>query len=152
MYPFNKSYFALLFLIFACGSPGEKSGEESADNMDRRTEIRLKQYMVKGKELYQTYCMNCHLSDGKGLAQLYPPLAESDYLLEDLPRAACIIKHGKADGVTVNGVLYTQMMPPNPSLSPLEIAEILTYITNSWGNKKGLSSTKDVAKWLEQCE
>lgn len=146
----NDSLFMVLILAFACGPSGEKAKE--GDEMDRRTKIRMQQYMIQGKQLYQAYCMNCHQSDGKGLAQLYPPLAGADYLLENLPRAACIIKHGKADGVTVNGTLYTQMMPGNPDLSPLEIAEILTYVTNSWGNEKGLTTTKEVTKWLEECE
>lgn len=150
----NTTYFlTLLLLLAACGSSNNnQANENTTEETDRRTEIRLTQYTVQGKKLYQTYCMNCHQEDGQGLAQLYPPLAGADFLLEDLPRAACIIKNGKADGVTVNGTLYTQMMPGNPSLTPLEIAEILTYITNSWGNNKGISSTKDVTKWLEECE
>lgn len=149
--------FPLLVLVlvgFACGkSSNERASSEApeANGMDRRTEIRLLQYMVQGKLLYQTYCQNCHQAEGKGLAQLYPPLAGSDYLLKDLPRAACIIKNGKTGAVEVNGVTYNQMMPGNPGLTPIEIAEILTYITNSWGNEAGISSTRDVTKWLEEC-
>ena len=75
----------------------------------------------------------------------------SDYLLEDLPRAACIIKHGQAKEIVVNGVSYNQMMPANP-ISNLEIAEVLTYITNAWGNDKGLTGVKEVDKWLKDCE
>lgn len=144
--------FLPLFFVLACGSATEKSNEtKDTKEMDSRTEIRMKQYMIQGKQLYLTYCANCHQQNGQGLARLYPPLAGADYLLEDLPRAACIIKNGKTDPITVNGVEYTQMMPGNPSLTPLEVAEILTYITNTWGNEAGMSSTRDVTRWLEDC-
>lgn len=145
--------FLLVFSIGCGSSTGERSGDaEKGDATDRRTEIRLHQYKVQGKQLYQTYCQNCHNAEGTGLAKLYPPLAGADYLLEDLPRAACLIKNGKTEEIVVNGVTYNQMMPGNPNLTPLEIAEILTYITNSWDNEKGISSTREVTKWLQDCE
>ena len=119
--------------------------------MTSREEIRLKQYQVQGAKVYATYCANCHQQDGKGLASLYPPLAGSDYLLENLPRAACIVKHGQSKEIVVNGVTYNQMMPANP-ITNLEIAEVLTFIGNAWGNEAGLVGVKDVDKWLEECE
>lgn len=108
--------------------------------------------MVQGKKLYETYCSNCHQTDGKGFAKLYPPLAGADYLLDNLPAAACIIKNGMEGELEVNGVTYNQMMPANQSLTPLEIAEILTYISNSWGNESGLSNARDVSIWLNRCQ
>lgn len=140
------SFFALLF---ACGS-NQKEGEKE-NTMDSREEIRLKQYQVQGAKIYSTYCVNCHQQDGKGLASLYPPLAASDYLLENLPRAACIIKNGQTKEIEVNGVKYNQMMPGNP-ITNLEVAEVLTFIGNAWGNEAGLIGVKDVDKWLKECE
>ncbi|MFK7954070.1 MAG: cytochrome c, partial [Ekhidna sp.] len=81
-----------LILVASCGGTSKKEAKEN--KMDSRAEIRLKQYQVQGAKIYTTYCANCHQQDGKGLASLYPPLAGSDYLLENLPRAACIIKNG----------------------------------------------------------
>ena len=119
--------------------------------MDSRTKIRLKQYQVQGAKIYSTYCANCHQQDGKGLAALYPPLAGSDYLMADFNRAACIIKNGQAKEIEVNGVTYNQMMPANP-LTNLEVAEVLTFIANAWGNEKGLVGVKEVDEWLKECE
>ncbi|WP_425392685.1 c-type cytochrome [Ekhidna sp.] len=136
-------------LLFACGSGEEK--KEEKESMNSRDEIRLKQYQVQGAKVYATYCANCHQQDGKGLASLYPPLAGADYLLENLPRAACIIKNGQSKEIVVNGVTYNQMMPGNP-ITNLEVAEVLTYIGNAWGNEAGLVGVKDVDKWLEECE
>ena len=145
------SFLSISFLV-GCGSKSANSGEaDDTDKMDSRTKIRLKQYQVEGAKIYVAYCANCHQQDGKGLASLYPPLAESDYLLDDLARAACIIKNGQMKEIVVNGETYNQMMPGNP-ISNLEIAEVLTYITNTWGNDAGLTGVKDIDKWLEECE
>lgn len=146
------SFLLLIGLIAACG-PAQKETAEETTTKERTAEeeMRLKQYMVAGKQLYDTYCVACHQAEGKGLAQLYPPLAGADYLLAELPRAACMIKNGKTGEITVNGVVYNQMMPANTNLAPLEIAELVTYITNSWGNEKGLTSVTEVTKWLEEC-
>ena len=150
-----KNLFLLVstvILIASCGGNSSNSGGSEASNKPAsRDEIRLKQYKVEGAKIYATYCANCHQQDGKGLASLYPPLAASDYLLENLPRAACIIKNGQSKEIVVNGVTYNQMMPANP-ISNLEIAEVLTFISNAWGNESGLISVKDVDKWLKSCE
>ncbi|WP_436517605.1 c-type cytochrome [Ekhidna sp. To15] len=141
--------FIISAVLFACGSSEEKS--EKSSSMTSRDEIRLKQYQVQGAKVYATYCANCHQQDGKGLASLYPPLAGSDYLLEDMARAACIVKNGQSKEIVVNGVTYNQMMPGNP-ISNLEIAEVLTFIGNAWGNEAGLIGVKDVDQWIEACE
>ncbi|MEQ9402992.1 MAG: cytochrome c [Cyclobacteriaceae bacterium] len=145
--------FGVLFLgmLVACGGSNKGEKKEGNQPADSRTGIRLKQYKVQGSKVYNTYCSNCHQQDGKGLAALYPPLSGSDYLLENLPRAACIIKHGQFKEIEVNGVKYNQMMPSNP-ITNLEIAEVLTYIGNTWGNEAGLIGVKDVDKWMEECE
>lgn len=140
---------AVLVILASCGG-ASKEGEKE-NKLDSRDEIRLKQYQVQGAKIYSTYCANCHQQDGKGLASLYPPLAASDYLLENLPRAACIIKNGQAKEIEVNGVKYNQMMPGNP-ITNLEIAEVLTFIGNAWGNEAGLIGVKDVDKWVKECE
>lgn len=151
-----KNKFALLlfaFVVLACGNGKEESTDSasSGPQLSARDQVRLKQYRVQGAKVYATYCSNCHQQDGKGLASLYPPLANSDYLLENLPRAACIIKNGQNKEIVVNGVAYYQMMPANP-ITNLEIAEVLTYIGNTWGNEAGLIGVKDVDKWLKECE
>lgn len=140
----------LAVVLFACGSGNEKQNEEKSE-MNSRDEIRLKQYQVQGAKVYATYCANCHQQDGKGLASLYPPLAGSDYLMENMARAACIIKNGQSKEIVVNGVTYNQMMPANP-ITNLEVAEVLTFIANAWDNEGGLVGVKDVDKWLEECE
>lgn len=153
----NKNLSILPFFILAllCSCGGGKKEQTTSDpeeKMDRREKLRFNQYKVKGKELYAVKCAACHQVNGEGLASLYPPLKESDYLLEDLARAACIVKNGQTDEIIVNGETYSTMMPPVSDLSPLEIAEIITYITNEWGNSVGLTDVKTVEGWLAACE
>lgn len=142
-------WYAWVILLGTLGSCG---GTSDTHGMDRRTRIKFEQYMAEGEELYAVHCLNCHQDRGQGLAQLYPPLAASDYLLADIPRAACIIKYGQAEEIVVNGTTYYQKMNAFSKLTNLEIAEILTYITNSWGNEAGIQPVKEVDQWLTHCE
>ena len=142
----------LVIILLSCGNSQSKGDTVSQPKMDRKTRIRLEQYTIQGMSLYTKHCSACHQDSGEGLASLYPPLKGSDYLLEDIPRAACIIKNGLVESIKVNGKPFNQMMPGIPQLTPLEIAEILTYVTNSWGNEAGLTGVKEVEKWLKECE
>lgn len=149
----NKLFIgSLIAVLLSCGSTPSTNRVADFPKMDWQAKIRLSQYIVQGEGLYTKYCSACHQDNGEGLASLYPPLKESDYLLEDVPQAACIIQNGLAEHITVNGKAYSQVMRGLEQLTPLEIAEILTYITNSWGNQSGIAGVKEVEKWLAACE
>lgn len=138
------SVWAILFIAMACGSG---SNTESATANLSSKEL---QYFTNGKVLYERLCANCHNAEGTGLGRLIPPLKGSDYLLGDIPRAAKIIKFGQRGPVTVNGIEYNNPMPANPDLTNLEIVELITYITNSWGNEAKVPSIEDVASYLKE--
>jgi len=141
---------AILFIglmIVACTGKGKKDGEE----MSHGQSVKLEQYMVEGQQLYNQYCSNCHQPNGEGLAKLYPPLKNSDYLKQNTDKAICSMKNGLNGEIVVNGVTYNQMMPGVPTLTELEIAEIATYIYNSWGNDKGMITIKQVQESLKNC-
>ena len=112
---------------------------------------RFQQYFVEGEQLYLKNCSNCHQKDGTGLGRVYPPLAASDFMENHFDEVACLMKKGKRGAITVNGEVYVQAMPGVPSLTELEIAEITTYIYNSWGRKKGLVDVKQVNQSLQSC-
>lgn len=148
----NKSFLYLaLFLIpviwlSSCGGGSEKAGTQNnlgaLSNKDR-------QYFTNGRTLYQTLCISCHMESGEGLGKLIPPLKTSDYLLADVPAISRTIKYGLKGPIRVNAIEYNQPMPGNPRLTNLEIAEILTYISNSWGNEHGPVSIAQVAENLK---
>ena len=143
--------FASVFMI-QCDSGKQGEDEGIYEGMDFRTRIRMRQYMVQGKQLYQIHCANCHGDDGKGLGKLIPPLAKADYFLNDLDRAMCISRNGIKGSMLVNEVEYNQQMPDHKDLTPLEIAEIITYASNSWGNVSGLTEVKQVEAVLAKCK
>lgn len=100
-----------------------------------KTEDPLADSIKRGKEVYATYCVACHMADGKGLENVFPPLAKSDYLMADKKRSIKQVLNGATDPMTVNGVKYTTPMMGFPSMTDQEVADVLNYVRNSWGNK-----------------
>lgn len=106
----------------------------------------LKKSMEAGKDIYQGICLACHLNEGQGIGNVFPPLAKSDYLMADLDRSIKILIEGQQGELTVNGKKYNGVMPA-PGLDDQDIADVLNYIRNSWGNKGDKTVTVDqVAK------
>ena len=111
--------------------------------------IKLEQYYIGGKEVYELNCANCHQKDGKGLKNLYPPVAGSDYL-KDKEKVIYILKNGLSGEILVNGKKYNQPMPANNQLTNLDIAEVVTYIYNEWNAETKITEVKVVAKVLNK--
>jgi len=102
------------------------------------------QRIAAGRVLYNGTCSVCHQQNGEGLASVFPPLANSDYLMADPNRAIEIVMNGMTGPVTVNGNDFNSVMPPMSQLNDDEIANILTFVLNSWGNEDGEISSADV--------
>ena len=94
-----------------------------------------------GKELYEDFCVRCHMTDGKGVKGAYPPLANADYLLNKRIESIKAVKYGLSGPIVVNGVNYNLNME-NMGLDSQEIADVMNYILNSWGNKSEKSVTE----------
>lgn len=113
-------------------------------------EIKRQKYITEGILVYKTNCANCHQTKGQGLAALYPPIAGSDYLANK-NSVICLIRYGQQGEIVVNGKTYNRPMPAQPQLSDLEIAELVTYIYNEWGNETRLTGVKEVTPILKEC-
>lgn len=105
----------------------------------------------ESERLYQVNCMNCHGTNGEGLRQLIPPLADSDFLQENQDRLACIIRHGLKGEVTVNDVSYNYPMPGNQKLSEVDITNIINYINRKWSKGEATVSPGKVKRQLQLC-
>ena len=79
-------------------------------------------------------CMSCHLPNGESKPKIYPPLAKSDYLMEKREASIRAIKFGVSGEITVNGISNKTRMS-RLGLEADEIADVMNYITNAWGNK-----------------
>ena len=101
--------------------------------------------MRAGEDVFKLACIACHQATGEGLPGAFPPLAKSDYLLSQPERAVGIVVRGLTGEVTVNNVTYNSVMPAMSQLSDQQIADVLTYVLNTWGNKGGAISVARVA-------
>ncbi|OJY94895.1 MAG: nitrite reductase, copper-containing [Lysobacterales bacterium 63-13] len=121
-------------------SVGEARSAEVSGN------LTLEQQIAAGKAHFNGTCSVCHQDNGAGIPGIFPPLAKSDFIAKDPEQAIHIVLNGLAGKITVNGKEYDSVMPPMSQLNNDEVANILTYVFNSWGNKDGRVSADQVAK------
>ncbi|MGA8264374.1 MAG: copper-containing nitrite reductase [Ignavibacteriaceae bacterium] len=115
------------------------------ENTSSINENDIQAVIEKGKEVFSRTCIACHQINGEGIPGVFPPLAESDFLNADKERAIGIVLHGKTGPVTIKGKSFNGVMPPQ-NLSDQEIAAVLTYVYNSFGNSKKFVKSGEVTK------
>ena len=140
---FTASVSIVLLAGFAIHACSTKSDSSNA--------TKFTQYYNQGSVLYTEYCSNCHQHNGTGLGRVYPPLNVSDYMDENFNEVICLIRFGKEGEIIVNGKDYNQSMRGIPVLTDLEIAQIATYIYNTWEHERGIVEVKDVTEILQAC-
>ena len=94
----------------------------------------LEQSIANGKEIYKDFCIQCHLDTGEGVSGVFPPLAKSDFLVNNIEISIRGLKYGMSGPIVVNGEEYDGVME-DQGLGDDEIADVLNYILNSWGNQ-----------------
>lgn len=102
----------------------------------------LKSSIERGKDIYTDFCVTCHLPNGEGVENVYPPLAQSDYLKDNREASIKGVKYGQKGEIVVNGKTYNSFMAPM-GLSDDEVADVMNYITNSWGNQEDKIITEE---------
>ncbi|WP_353140407.1 cytochrome c [Pseudopedobacter sp.] len=116
-------------------------------------EIKYQRYYSDGLTLYKDHCQSCHMADGTGLRGVIPPLSDTTFLKRNRDKLACIVKYGLDDTIVVNGETYQTPMPAESHLAAIDIAKILTYITNTFGNEQGIYDVTEVEAALNKnCE
>jgi nitrite reductase (NO-forming) len=108
-------------------------------------DLSVEEQINAGKALFAGTCSTCHQPEGQGLEGVFPPLAKSDYIAGDPKRVPNIILHGLNGPVKVNGKDYNSNMPPMNQLNDDEVANIATYVLNSWGNPGGHVTSAEAA-------
>jgi mono/diheme cytochrome c family protein len=99
-----------------------------------KPKFNLKESIERGKDIYITYCLTCHLDQGEGIEETYPPLAKSDYLMADKKRSIEQVLYGAKGEMKVNGAVYNTEMV-GVDLTDQQASDVLNYIRNSFGNK-----------------
>ncbi|MEO5911864.1 MAG: cytochrome c [Pelobium sp.] len=140
----RKSIVFILFLTVVTGSIMSACVNEN--------NIKYQRYYSDGLALYKVHCENCHMDDGKGLAALIPPLTDSTYLLKNRKMLACYIVYGLNDSIVINGKDFEGVMPAEKHLAAIDLAKVLTYVTNSFGNQQGIYDLTEVEKNVNDCK
>lgn len=122
----------LMVLLQACTAPSEKAPDTG-----------LSASIARGQTLYYTSCAMCHGATGTGAGSTYPPLAQSDWLAANRSGAVQAVVSGLQDELTVNGRVFHGQMPPIV-LDDAQVADVLTFVLNSWGNLGGSLTAEEV--------
>jgi mono/diheme cytochrome c family protein len=105
----------------------------------------LAAYMAKGSKIYSAKCNGCHGSDAKGNGSTFPSLVGSAWVTGETERFAMIILNG-LDGPVSDGKTYGVMPPQGIGMAAEDLAGIMTYVRNNFGNTVGDVITTDMAK------
>ncbi|CAN1541768.1 Cu_nitrite_red, nitrite reductase, copper-containing [Methylophilaceae bacterium] len=126
----------------------EGSAAQSIDNkqtVDTTKSLSKEEQIAQGKNVFESNCLACHQANGEGIPNAFPPLAKSDFLNADHNRAINILLHGRSGPITVNGKNFDSVMPAI-ALNSGQIANVLTYVINSFGNNGGQITPAQVDK------
>ena len=91
--------------------------------------------MKRGAAVYARTCIACHQPTGLGLPPVFPPLANAPIVAGHPELPVTVILQGLMGPITVNGMTYNSMMPPVAGVSDADIADVLTYVRQSFGNQ-----------------
>lgn len=111
----------------------------------------LKASIERGRDVYNDFCITCHLGNGEGSKGIIPPLAKSDYLLNNRKESIRAVKYGQQGKIKVNGVEYNGIMA-NQQLTVEEIADVMNYILNSWGNSGAKRVTEEEVRSVKNSD
>jgi len=103
-----------------------------------------KKNLDAGKKVYDTYCLPCHQADGAGVPKMNPPLQKTSFVLGDKTKLVQIILKGMKEEVEINGEYYENVMAAHDYLTDQEIADVTTYVRNSFGNKASMITAAEV--------
>jgi mono/diheme cytochrome c family protein len=104
----------------------------------------LKESVTRGKKVYDKVCLSCHMADGGGVPKMNPPLIQTSYVLGDKKKIIYIVLHGMNDRIPIEDEYFSNNMAAHADLSDQQIADVLTYVRNSFGNKADAVTVADV--------
>lgn len=143
-----KRIFITCFIFIGLSCKNTSEEKNSAVVLQEHS-AEMKESISRGAGLYNNFCASCHLAGGEGIKGVFPPLKDSDWLKNKRAESIHAIKFGLKGPIEVNGVEYDNLMPAL-GLSDREIADILNYINNAWGNNYGEPVTEEDVAAIEK--
>ena len=140
----------VLITIMSCKLNSEKEPNQQNKTLSQNIQDpSLKASKERGGLIYTDFCMQCHLGNGMGVPGTFPPLAQSNWLTEKRTESIHSVKYGQKGEITVNGKTYNGFMAPM-GLTDEEVADVMNYIMNSWGNTQTKMVTPEEVKAVEK--
>lgn len=150
-------WLALGFFAVACGGNNQEEANRATNTTDNVTTSgeadatatrdmspALAQKMSLGDSVYSQYCVACHQSDGRGVTGAFPTLHQTEWVQGEKLALVSIIINGMQGPIVVKGEEYNNVMPQHGFLSDEEVAAVLTYVRNSFGNNASEVTVEDV--------
>jgi mono/diheme cytochrome c family protein len=130
----------LASFIFLLNAVHAQVKKQAAHQTTARTAI------ARGKIVFTNVCLACHMADGGGVPNMNPPLINTTYVLGNKAALIKIVLHGFSEDVEINGKTYSNTMGAHGDLNDRQIADVLTYVRRSFGNKASAVKSADVSK------
>ena len=141
---FIKKFLAGLALCATFAAPVVAQKKPAAKALVKKAATAIPApLLAQGQSVYKQYCLTCHMADGLGVDGMNPPLAKTDYVLGDKTRLTKVLLNG-LQGVEIDGEKYRGVMPAQESLTDAQIAAVLTYVRNAFGNKASAVTVAEV--------
>ena len=145
----NRKQLILALMLLASGSMSLQAQHRPATKAktpakSAATDPALKASLTRGAVVYKNVCLTCHQADGYGVPNLNPPLIKTTYVLGDKARLSHIVLAGLQEPIEIDGEEYKQHMPAQAYLTDQQVADVLTYVRNSFGNKASAVQVAEV--------
>ena len=125
----KSSFFTVICILFFLSAllMSQTKPSSNQNTLDASVE--------RGKKAYTERCLTCHQADGGGVQNMNPPLTKTKWVLGDKTQLIQIVLKGMTTGVEIDGDSYHNVMASHADLNDQQIADVLTYVRNSFGNK-----------------
>jgi mono/diheme cytochrome c family protein len=130
----------VLLILFCFGASAQVKAHRKVRYRSLRTTI------ANGKVVYTQICLACHMADGGGVPHMNPPLINTTYVLGNKTTLVKIVLNGFKEDVEINGQTYSNNMTPHAELKDQQIADVLTYVRKSFGNRASMVTAAEVRK------
>ena len=147
-----KNTFILLLVgmaFISCQEKNKTAYTEFNQDSEKMEQDPLQASIDRGSLVYKDFCNQCHRPKGKGVGKSFPPLAGSNWLTEKREESIRGVKYGQKGEIEVNGKKYNGVMMPM-GLSDKEVADVMNYVMNSWGNTQEKMVTVEEVKAVTQ--
>jgi mono/diheme cytochrome c family protein len=136
----KRLVFIFLLMPFVALAQPKKSTKNAA----AKPSAGLQASINRGQEVYGSLCLACHQADGSGVPGLNPPLTKNNWTGGPKNRLIDMVLNGSHGKVEIDGEKYHNLMPPLGHLTDQEVADVITYVRNSFGNKASAVTTAEV--------